>query len=393
MSSPLNPAMAAALSAESVDPTAAVFVPAIMGAGVVFSVATVLRDLVERGTSVATDRFAEVRGQLTAEQVLGPAAEAPPQDALWRRGHVALAGVAGMAFAIYLAIGATYNYLYPRSYLFGVAWLWTLSLAVVVASAVIGGIALLAATRGRFPAWGWDVLVRLPLLAPRVHSTRTDRMRWASIGAAVSLTILTILMANPVKIRPIDDALAALADEPWLSREGLVAAWAGSTSMSLVFAVLVGVATWGCARFARLFIAAVGLSIALSMAMRTLIDRPRPPYGPWSDAAMSYPSGHLTQVTVLAMLVPLAVYAMSRNHWLQRSTMAASALVVVLIAANRVAVGVHWATDVIAGVLLGLVIGLWTRAQLMEPASHRACQRCAFKPNDDLDPDAGGERA
>jgi len=108
---------------------------------------------------------------------------------------------------------------------------------------------------------------------------------------------------------------------------------------------------------------------------------------------MSYPSGHLTQVTVLAMLVPLAVYAMSRSRWLQRTTTAVSAIVVVLIAANRVAVGVHWATDVIAGVLLGLTIGLWTRAQLMEPASHRACRSCAFKPTDDLDPSSGGERA
>lgn len=359
-------------------PSLGVFVPAIMGAGVVFSLATVLRDLIERGASVATGRRAEVHGVLAAGTALG-APDATEATGLWSRRRSAVAGVAGIAFAIYLYIGATYNYFYPGGYLSGIAWLWAASLALVVASATVGVAALTSAVMGRVPPWAWPILVRTPLLARQVRSARQDRLRWAAIASAVALTVLTVLLSNPAKVRPIDDRLATLADTAWLRSEGLFASWAGSTTTSLAVAGLVGLATWGCARFARLFLAAAGVSIAASLALRSLVDRPRPPYGPWADASMSYPSGHLTQTTLLAVLVPVAVYAMTRRRWLQHLTSVASLAALVFISANRVAVGVHWPTDVVAGILLGLAIGLWTRAPLLDPAQHRGCRRCAFR--------------
>jgi membrane-associated phospholipid phosphatase len=358
-----------------------VFVPAIMGAGIVFSLATVVRDLVERGTSVAAGRNAEVRGRLTAGEVLGQPGRAVGTRPLWRRSALGLVGVAGITFAIYLGIGATYNYFNPQGYLSEVAWLWILSLALVALSATIGAAALVGAARGRLPGWSWRVLVHTPLLAPQVHSARQDRLRWIAIGAAVALAILSILLADPSRIRPIDSALSSLADAQWLGSEGVVAAWAGSTPFLLAVALVVGVATWGCARFARLFVAAVLVSLGLSLALRVLVDRPPPPDGPWADGQMSYPSGTLTQVTLLAALVPLAVFALTRRPWAQHLVAAALLAALLFLSANRIAVGAHWPTDVLAGVLLGLVIGLWTRASLLDPAQHRSCRRCAFHSN------------
>jgi membrane-associated phospholipid phosphatase len=376
--------------------TLGVFVPAIMGAGVVFSLATVVRDLVERGTSVAAGRNAEVRGRLAAGEVLGRPGQDVGSRPLWHRGALGLTGVAAIAFAIYLAIGTTYNYFYPGGYLGRIAWLWTLSLALVALAAALGTAALLGAARGRVPGWSWQVLVRTPLLAPQVRSARQDRLRWTAIGAAVVLTILSILLANPSKVQPIDSALSELADAQWLHSEGLVATWAGSTPLSLAVAVVIGVATWGCARFARLFLTAALMSLGISVALRALIDRPRPPYGPWADAQMSYPSGHLTQVTLLAVLVPLAVFALTRRPWTQHAVSAVSVAALVFISANRMAVGVHWPTDVLAGILLGLAIGLWTRASLLDPAQHRSCRRCAFHSEDAVgaarDPSGGDGR-
>lgn len=362
--------------------TLGVFVPAIMGAGVVFSLATVVRDLVERGTSVAAGRNAEVHGRLAAGEALGRPGLAVGPRPLWHRSALGITGVAGIAFAIYLVIGATYNYFNPGGYLAGVAWLWTLSLALVALSATLGTAALVGAARGRVPGWSWRVLVRTPLLAPQVRSARQDRLRWTAIGAAVALTILSILLANPSKIRPIDSALSELAGAPSLRSEGLVATWAGSTPLSLAVAVVIGIATWGCARFARLFVTAALMSLGISLALRALVDRPRPPYGPWADAQMSFPSGHLTQVTLLVVLVPLAVFALTRRPWVQHVVSTASVAALVFISANRIAVGVHWPTDVLAGILLGLAIGLWTRASLLDPVQHRSCRRCAFHSED-----------
>ena len=64
----------------------------------------------------------------------------------------------------------------------------------------------------------------------------------------------------------------------------------------------------------------------------------------------------------------------------------ASVAALVFISANRIAVGVHWPTDVLAGILLGLAIGLWTRASLLDPAQHRSCRRCAFRSSDEVGP-------
>ena len=380
----LVPEALAASAGEEV--TIGVFVPAIMGAGAVFSLATVVRDLVERGTSVAAGRNAEVRGRMAAGEVLGRSGYAVGSRPLWHRGSLAITGLAGIAFAIYLVIGASYNYFNPGGYLGGVAWLWSLSLLLVALSASLGTAALVGAVRGRVPGWSWRLLVRTPLLAPQVRSDRQDRLRWTAIGAAVALTILTILLANPDKVRPIDSALSDLAAAQWLHGDGLVAAWAGSTPMSLAVAVLIGFATWGCARFARLFLTAAGVGITVSLALRVLVDRPRPPYGPWADAQMSYPSGHLTQFTVLAVLVPLAVFALTRRHWAEHGMAVASVAALVFISANRIAVGVHWPTDVLGGILLGLAVGLWTRASLQDPAQHRSCRRCAFRSSDEAGP-------
>lgn len=361
-----------------------VFVPAIMGAGIVFSLATVVRDLVERGTSVAAARNAEVRGRLAAGEVLGQPGQAVGTRPLWHRGVLGITGVVGIAFAIYLAIGATYNYFNPGGYLSGLAWLWTLSLVLAALSATLGVAALIGAVRDRLPGWSWRLLVRTPLLAPQMRSARQDRLRWAAIGAAVALTILSILLANPGNIRPIDSALSELADAPWLSDWGWAAPWAGSTWLSLVIAVVIVAATSGCAKFGRLFVAAVLVSLGLGLALRVVVDRPPPPDGPWPAAQMSYPSGNLTQVTLLAVLVPLAVFALTRRPWTQHVVSAAFVAALLFLSANWIAVGAHWPTDALAGVLLGLAIGLWTRASLLDPAQHRSCRRCAFRNDDQV---------
>ena len=373
-----------------------VFVPAIMGAGIVFSLATVVRDLVERGTSVAAARNAEVRGRLAAGEVLGHPGSAVGTRPLYYRGALGVAGAAGVAFAIYLAIGATYNYFNPGGYLSGLAWLWMFSLAIAALSAAVGAAALISAVRDQVPRWSWRVLVRTPLLAPQVRAARQDRLRWTAIAAAVALTILSILLADPGNIRPIDSALSELADAPWLSSWGLVAPWAGSTWLSLAIAVVIVVATRGCAKFGRLFVAAVLVSLGLSLALRVLVDRPPPPYGPWPDGQMSYPSANLTQVTLLAVLVPLAVFALTRRPWAQHVVSAAFVAALLFLSANRIAVGAHWPTDVLAGILLGLAVGLWTRASLLDPAQHRSCRRCAFHSKDEVrttpDPLGGDDR-
>ncbi len=357
----------------------AVFVPAIMGAGVVFSLATLVRDLFERGTSASAERNADVRGRLAAAAVLGTDAPDLCHPLTARRTTVAVVGLAGLGFAGYVGIGATYNYFNPGAYLESIAWVWAFSMVVAVLSGTVGACALAAALRPRPPAWVWPVLVHTPL-ASAAGTRRNDRTRWAAIGALVLLTILSALVADPSKLLGIDEALTSLAQADWIRAGDVPASWVGATWMSMaVAALLVGLASLGCSRFALLFLAAAGVSLLASQGLRALIDRPRPPDGPYADASMAFPSGHIVQATLLAVLLPLAVYAFTRRTWARRTTGLLAAAIVAFTGMNRVAVGVHWPTDIIAGVLLGLAVGLWVRADLLDPDQHRICRRCAFQ--------------
>lgn len=110
-------------------------------------------------------------------------------------------------------------------------------------------------------------------------------------------------------------------------------------------------------------------AIGLYTAGKALVGRQRPLLDPLVDApGLSFPSGHATQ----AAAVWLALAAVAAARWTphRRLLLAAAAAVAVLVAASRVYLGVHWASDVVAGLAVG---ALWTAllARLLGPALRR----------------------
>ena len=100
--------------------------------------------------------------------------------------------------------------------------------------------------------------------------------------------------------------------------------------------------------------AAYAAGDAASVAVKAAVDRPRPPLDDPSigaaidlPASASFPSGHAT--TAFAAAAAVAVL-MPRLRW---PALALAALV----ALSRVYLGVHFAFDVLAGALLGTLIG------------------------------------
>jgi phosphohistidine swiveling domain-containing protein len=109
-----------------------VFVPAIMSIGVLFSLASLLVDvaravLPESGSR----RRTALRARYAADEVLGTIAHEPLGRAgLRSRATYAAMAAAFVAFATYLLVGQTGNFLREHGYLNGIAWLWALSLLV-----------------------------------------------------------------------------------------------------------------------------------------------------------------------------------------------------------------------------------------------------------------------
>jgi undecaprenyl-diphosphatase len=125
---------------------------------------------------------------------------------------------------------------------------------------------------------------------------------------------------------------------------------------------------------AFLAVTALGSSL-LNRLVKTLVDRARPHLvDPVAAAAgKSFPSGHAQSATVgcgILVLIFLPVVAPRARAWLP----VAAAVIVGLIGFSRIALGVHYLSDVVGGVVIGVA---WLLAMT---AAFSAWRRDEHKP-------------
>ena len=97
----------------------------------------------------------------------------------------------------------------------------------------------------------------------------------------------------------------------------------------------------------------VGGQFLLSNGIKWIVDRARPTIEPLTGfAGTSFPSGH--SVAAAATWTCVAFLLGRRRHRRARAVLLGGAVAIaVAVAASRVALGVHWTTDVVAGLLVG----------------------------------------
>jgi membrane-associated phospholipid phosphatase len=145
----------------------------------------------------------------------------------------------------------------------------------------------------------------------------------------------------------------------WLAVLFSILTWLGSAVFLIPLGLAVIAWLWlrrHTLRVAILLAVAIGGAAGLYDIAKPLVRRLRPEaalqYG-GPDEGWAFPSGHATQsASFYAMLVVvLSAYAWPRR----RVPLAlAAAAIVLVIAASRLYLGVHWLTDVVAGLGLGL---------------------------------------
>jgi undecaprenyl-diphosphatase len=132
-----------------------------------------------------------------------------------------------------------------------------------------------------------------------------------------------------------------------------------------ILAVVATVVLLLCRRWrAAIFVAAVRLATALaSHEGKVRLHRPRPalPHLTVHASGYSFPSGHAAGAA--SVYLPLAVLLLSSPRpAVRRGAVIAAVTLCVLVAVSRVVLGVHFPTDVIAGVALGAActcVGAW----------------------------------
>jgi undecaprenyl-diphosphatase len=136
-----------------------------------------------------------------------------------------------------------------------------------------------------------------------------------------------------------------------------LASRAGSTVVVLAAALLMGVFVYRrCRAVAVALVAAALARPLLEFGLKGLVGRARPDFDRMvAGDGFSFPSGHALAAMAVWGMVPLVVGLFTTRRGLWWASVFASGSVIVAIAASRVYLGVHWLSDVVAGVLIGAV--------------------------------------
>ncbi|MER5928653.1 phosphatase PAP2 family protein [Streptomyces sp. NPDC002054] len=208
--------------------------------------------------------------------------------------------------------------------------------------------------------------------------TRGGGLRWAGAGtvaaagwcAAVAAAVLTLLVA--LEWRPLvryDGRIAVAWHAQAVAHPGLVSASRVLTDWVwdpwTMRAVLLTACCWlwwrGERALAVRFLLAMVVAAVVQQGVKLLVARERPVWPDPVDSAdyAAYPSGHALTATMvcglLLWLVPRA-RADGGGAWVVWAAGAAAVLSVLGVGFTRIFLGVHWASDVLGGWLLGAAI-------------------------------------
>lgn len=181
---------------------------------------------------------------------------------------------------------------------------------------------------------------------------------------AIACTALFVELASHVRsgaTQAFDEAVMRWMGAhriDWLERSLLEITALGTglvVMMIVVISALFLIATQH--RFsAFLLLIASGGGIVLNGVLKSSFDRPRPQLFEWltEPISSSFPSGHAMSSAIVYFTVAYLIARLEKRRWMRAVTIIASLLLVLLISASRLYLGVHYPSDVLAGMIIGL---------------------------------------
>lgn len=212
------------------------------------------------------------------------------------------------------------------------------------------------------------------------HSTRLSARAFAYLYSAALLGLLLLglvfeAMGEAARIdepTDLDNAVhrwvvSRRPDWPWLTTLFRWATCFGNPDVATLATVLIAFVLFASHRRGMwrvraaepfVWLGAIAGGRLLSLLFKELFRRDRPPivHRLVAETTYSFPSGHSVFAAVFfTMLAYVLVRTIRPDRWALRLAAAASCvLLAILVAASRVWLGVHYPTDVVGGLLLGV---------------------------------------
>jgi len=191
------------------------------------------------------------------------------------------------------------------------------------------------------------------------------------LGFTVIWTALGLFITGPAAeswVTNIDQRFAELLVEhrtPELDLLSAIGSMLAETLVKVIATAVIAVVmllVWRSWREPFLICAALILEAAVFITVTWIVGRPRPGLAALDEVSVgtSFPSGHAAAAAAYGAMV-IVVFERTRNLWVRVVTVTLAVLVPLIVATARMYRGVHYLTDVIAGILLGAacVIGVY----------------------------------
>lgn len=203
-------------------------------------------------------------------------------------------------------------------------------------------------------------LHRNPPVSPATFF-RSRRRLLVAIAAGFAFFAVAAATANAWLLlrwdRPIQQFVEGNRNE-LLDAMFLLASRFGSTVVVLSLGAAVSVLTWSRCRAVTVAVVVATLGRPLvEFTLKALVGRERPDLDRMvAGNGPSFPSGHVMASVALWGLLPMVVALFTRRRALWWVSFVVSVGMILAISASRVYLGVHWASDVFAGLLLGVFL-------------------------------------
>jgi undecaprenyl-diphosphatase len=231
-------------------------------------------------------------------------------------------------------------------------------------------------TRG-WTRLGWNILFRfLRLVAGHAKNAYTTFgvLILGGTVVAVGLTYAFAKFAERVMsggTLRFDDAAMRLMGAhqiPWLDAAMVQITMLGTGIVVAMIVAVAGLFLWlyNYKQSAQLLLVATLGGILLNYVLKVGFNRPRPQVFIWGThvVSSSFPSGHAMSAAVVYSTVAYLAARLQKTRLARNVTRGIAMVVILLICFSRVYLGVHYPSDVFAGVIVGLAWSAFCMATL-----------------------------
>jgi len=208
-------------------------------------------------------------------------------------------------------------------------------------------------------------------------------VRWLVVPAACLVALMVALGYLITDVLPstsigqwdaeVPRQLVEYRQQDGVSESKIITMLSETATITALTALAAAVFRWKFGRWREslVVIYAVVGETSIFVATTLFIDRPRPsvPHLDEAPPTSSFPSGHTAAAVCFYGSIAAIILWHNRHRWINVVTVVVCGAVPLMIACSRVYRGMHYPTDVLAGLLLGAI---WLRVVIFYVRAHDA---------------------